>query len=152
MNLQLLSLSLSLRVYVQSSKLHNSLSAIEELKLLEDVSTLTPFPTVFDKASNPLAEQLKLISRLQQTAAQRGVTRDLYSAEYSSFDHHGGVIEPLDFMFGQLDDALAVYAAELKALGLWSSTTIVEVSEFGRTLYPNGNLGSDHGWAGHYFM
>lgn len=115
-----------------SSKLHASLSAIDEFKVLEDVSALTSFPN-----DNGLGNQLKLVSRLQQTAAQRGITRDLYSVGYSSFDHHGGLAGPLDSMFQQVDEALTAYSAELKALGLWDSTVLVEISEFGRTLYPS---------------
>ena len=48
-------------------------------------------------------------------------------------------------MFKAVDDALAAYVAEAKAIGVWESTILVQVSEFGRTMYPNGNAGSDHG-------
>jgi len=48
-------------------------------------------------------------------------------------------------MFQQVDDALAAYVEEAKAIGVWDSTIIVQASEFGRTLYPNGNDGTEHG-------
>ncbi|KAL7542977.1 hypothetical protein ACHAXR_013016 [Thalassiosira sp. AJA248-18] len=130
-----------------SSKMSSSLSIMDELREeLNGATAQTSFPKL-----NSLGDQLKMVSRLQQTAANRGVSRDLYSVEYGSWDHHGGLAGPLDSMFQQVDDALAAYAAELKQLGLWESTVLIETSEFGRTMYPNGNMGTDHGWAGHYF-
>ena len=51
----------------------------------------------------------------------------------------------------QVDDALGAFEKEMKAQGLWDQTTIVTVSDFGRTLSSNG-LGTDHAWGGHYFV
>lgn len=128
-----------------SSSMHQSFSVLDEIGIVEQVATVTDFPTVFEKEYNPLADQLKMVSRLQQAALQRGVTRDFYSVEYASWDHHGGVLGPQQTMFKAVDDALAAYVAEAKAIGVWESTVLVQVSEFGRTMYPNGNAGSDHG-------
>lgn len=131
-----------------SSKLHRTLSVNGELRegLEESASAVTSFPK-----ENPLGDQLEMVSRLQRVNAQRGVTRDLYNVHWGSFDHHGGLAEPLESMFLQVDEALAAYVEELKEHSLWESTVLIEVSEFGRTLYPNGNMGTDHGWGGHYF-
>ena len=134
-----------------SSSMHQSFSDLNEVGIVEQVSTVTDFPTIFNKEYNPLADQLKMVSRLQQTSLQRGVTRDFYSVEYGSWDHHRGVLGPQQTMFQTVDDALAAYVNEAKAIGVWESTVLVQVSEFGRTMYPNSNSGTDHGWAGHYF-
>merc|ERR1719361_3135879 len=40
----------------------------------------------------------------------------------------------------------------MKAQGIWSDTVFVTQSDFARTLDPNGNLGSDHAWAGQHFV
>ena len=45
----------------------------------------------------------------------------------------------------QLDDALAIFRADLKARRLWNSCTIVVISEFGRRVFENGSFGTDHG-------
>ena len=68
-----------------SDSLHKTISLMGELSVLQDVSATTTFPSY-----NYLGDQLKLVSRLQQTALQRGVTRDLYSVSYGSWDHHLG--------------------------------------------------------------
>jgi len=128
-----------------SSSMHQSFSVLDEVSTVEQIATVTDFPVMFEKIYNPLADQLKMVSRLQQTALQRGVTRDFYSVEYGSWDHHSGVLAPQQTMFKTVDDALAAYVTEAKAIGVWESTVLVQVSEFGRTMYPNGNAGSDHG-------
>ena len=51
-----------------------------------------------------------------------------------------------------LNDAVASFWAEIKAQGLANSVTVVQGSEFGRTITPNSNEGSDHAWGGNYFM
>ena len=37
-------------------------------------------------------------------------------------------------------------------MGVWDQVTLVSLSDFGRTLVPNTGGGSDHAWAGHYFV
>jgi len=128
-----------------SSKMHNTFSIMDELSIVDGITTATAFPVTFDKEHNSLADQLKMVSRLQQAALQRGVTRDFYSVGWGSWDHHSGVLGPQEAMFKQVDDALDAYVTEAKAIGVWESTILVQTSEFGRTLYPNGNAGTEHG-------
>ena len=40
----------------------------------------------------------------------------------------------------------------MKVQGIADSVTTIVGSEFGRTITPNSNLGSDHGWGGNYFI
>jgi len=37
-------------------------------------------------------------------------------------------------------------------LGLYKSMVLLQFSEFGRTLTPNTNSGTDHAWGGNYFL
>jgi len=43
------------------------------------------------------------------------------------------------------------FKKEMQAQGLWDSVTVVQASEFGRTLRFNG-LGTDHAWGGNTFI
>lgn len=43
---------------------------------------------------------------------------------------------------------LVAFKNDLQRIGLWNSTAIVLMSEFGRTVRENGNQGTDHGRAG----
>ena len=47
--------------------------------------------------------------------------------------------------------AMASFRDEMKLQGLWDNVTIVQASEFGRTLTTNG-LGTDHAWGGNTFL
>lgn len=47
-----------------------------------------------------------------------------------------------------LNLAIANFWAEMKAQGVEDQVTVIVGSEFGRTITPNANQGSDHAWAG----
>ncbi len=47
-----------------------------------------------------------------------------------------------------MNDALQQFIAELKAQGIFDNVVIVTHSDFARTLTPNSNAGTDHGWSG----
>ena len=50
-----------------------------------------------------------------------------------------------------VDQSLEALVAELKAQDAWKDTTIVALSDFGRTLTSNGK-GTDHAWGGNMFV
>ena len=56
------------------------------------------------------------------------------------------VDESLTVKFGGINSAIQAFVSELKVLGLWNNTTVVQFSDFSRTLNPNTGDGSDHGW------
>jgi uncharacterized protein (DUF1501 family) len=75
------------------------------------------------------------------------------AVEFSGWDTHanqgmeGGA---LDRLLGQLAGGLVDFK---KALGpVWADTTVVVMTEFGRTAHPNGTGGTDHGTAGAGFV
>ena len=51
----------------------------------------------------------------------------------------------------RLNDGIEKFVLEIKALGLWDWTTVVQFSEFARTLDPNSSEGVDHAWGGQHF-
>ena len=57
---------------------------------------------------------------------------------------------PLDRLLGQLADGLVALRTDMAAA--WADTTVVIVTEFGRTARPNGTGGTDHGTAGAGFI
>ena len=52
----------------------------------------------------------------------------------------------------RLNDGIEKFVLEIKALGLWDWTTVVQFSEFARTLDPNSSDGVDHAWGGQHFL
>jgi uncharacterized protein (DUF1501 family) len=75
------------------------------------------------------------------------------AVEFSGWDTHanqGLAGGPLDRLLGQLAEGLIAFRSEME--GAWSDTTVVVMTEFGRTARPNGTRGTDHGTAGAGFV
>ncbi|MSR22968.1 MAG: DUF1501 domain-containing protein [Gemmatimonadetes bacterium] len=75
------------------------------------------------------------------------------AVEFSGWDTHanqGMAGGPLDRLFAQLSEALITLKRDLGVA--WSDTTVVVMTEFGRTARPNGTGGTDHGTAGAGFV
>ena len=65
---------------------------------------------------------------------------------------HHNVLESLMNKFTSVNFALGKFVQEVKALDLWKNVTVVQFSEFGRTLHPNSGDGVDHAWGGNHFL
>jgi uncharacterized protein (DUF1501 family) len=96
------------------------------------------------------------ITPLMQAAARILRTNtgpNVAAVEFSGWDTHanqglaGGA---LDRLLGQLADGLTAFRTEMG--DAWSDTTVVVMTEFGRTARPNGSRGTDHGTAGAGFL
>jgi len=75
------------------------------------------------------------------------------AVEFSGWDTHanqGLAGGPLDRLLGQLAAGLEAFRAEMDTA--WRNTTVVVMTEFGRTARPNGTRGTDHGTAGAGFV
>jgi uncharacterized protein (DUF1501 family) len=71
------------------------------------------------------------------------------AVEFSGWDTHaaqGTAGGALDRLLGQLAEGLTAFRTDLG--GAWADTTVVVMTEFGRTARPNGSRGTDHGTAG----
>lgn len=96
------------------------------------------------------------ITPLMQAAA-RILKQDggpnIAAVEFSGWDTHanqGLAGGPLDRLLAQLAEGLMVFRTEME--GAWANTTVVIMTEFGRTARPNGTRGTDHGTAGAGFV
>ena len=78
---------------------------------------------------------------------------NIAAVEFSGWDTHanqglaGGA---LDRLLGQLAEGLMAFRTDMGAA--WANTTVVVMTEFGRTARPNGTRGTDHGTAGAGFI
>ncbi|HEY0670617.1 MAG TPA: DUF1501 domain-containing protein [Longimicrobiales bacterium] len=96
------------------------------------------------------------ITPLMQASARilrQNTGPNVAAVEFSGWDTHanqglaGGA---LDRLLGQLGEGLSAFRTEMGAA--WSNTTVVVMTEFGRTARPNGTRGTDHGTAGAGFV
>jgi uncharacterized protein (DUF1501 family) len=78
---------------------------------------------------------------------------NIAAVEFSGWDTHanqglaGGA---LDRLLGQLAEGLIAFRTDMGPA--WANTTVVVMTEFGRTARPNGTRGTDHGTAGAGFI
>ena len=78
---------------------------------------------------------------------------NIAAMEFSGWDTHanqglaGGA---LDRLLGQLAEGVMAFRTDMGTA--WSNTTVVVMTEFGRTARPNGTRGTDHGTAGAGFL
>ena len=96
------------------------------------------------------------VSSIMQAAA-RILRQDdgpnIAAMEFSGWDTHanqglaGGA---LDRLLGQLAEGLITFRTDMGPA--WSNTTVIVMTEFGRTARPNGTRGTDHGTAGAGFL
>ncbi len=74
---------------------------------------------------------------------------NIAAMEFSGWDTHanqGMVGGALDRLLGQLAEGLIAFREDMGPA--WGTTTVVVMTEFGRTARPNGTRGTDHGTAG----
>jgi len=121
----------------------------EELgKQLKTAKLKTSYPT--NEVS--LSRQLKQVARLIAARGERGAERDVFYVEIGGWDTHASVSQELNNRFGELNAALETFVSEMKAQGIFDSTTLLTHSDFARTLTPNSGDGTDHGWAGNHVI
>ena len=78
---------------------------------------------------------------------------NIAAMEFSGWDTHanqGMAGGALDRLLGQLAEGLAAFRTDMGSA--WQNTTVVVMTEFGRTARPNGTGGTDHGTAGAGFV
>jgi uncharacterized protein (DUF1501 family) len=111
------------------------------------VTINTPFP-----ASNPLGDQLLMVAKLIGLRNTLGLTRQIFFCNLGGFDTHGSQLETQIVLLQQLSQAVSAFYAATQELAVDSQVTTFTASEFGRTLSPNGNDGTDHAWGNHHFI
>lgn len=97
-----------------------------------------------------LGGSFKAIIEFMKSRHFRKVDREVYILKQSGYDHHSE--NAVSDLFKIANDAIVDFVNELKNQGLWQSTVLIMASDFGRSLNPNSNAGTDHAWGGNYFV
>jgi uncharacterized protein (DUF1501 family) len=112
--------------------------------------------TVFPNTG--LGNQLKQVAKimkLNQTAVQLNLRRQIFFCTLGGFDTHQDQPANQGSLFTQLSIAMKAFYDATVELGIASSVTTFTLSDFGRTLQPagaGGTVGTDHGWGNHQFV
>jgi cullin-associated NEDD8-dissociated protein 1 len=115
--------------------------------LLDGAALATNYPV----KDTSISKQLHQVARIIATREDRMAERDLFYVSLGGFDSHSDVIEILEELFKEIDDALRDFVAELEGQGVFDNVVVVTSSDFGRSLTSNGK-GTDHAWAGQHFV
>ncbi len=101
------------------------------------------------RAGDSTGEQLKSVARYMKSRHLRKVDREVYVVHQPGFDMHESHAT-LPSKFGEANGALSTFIEYLKRENLWDDTIILMGSDFGRSVAPNSNGGSDHAWGGKF--
>ncbi|KAL7541680.1 LOW QUALITY PROTEIN: hypothetical protein ACHAXR_011131 [Thalassiosira sp. AJA248-18] len=131
-------------------------TALFEHEQMELISTMPEFDIesygdgdAYEEGS--LGSSFRVIMEHIKSRHFRKVNREAYVLKHSaSFDMHGG--NGSNDLFSEVDDAVREFVFELKEQNLWDNVVLVMGSDFGRSLNPNSNGGTDHAWGGQYFV
>lgn len=99
-----------------------------------------------------LGSQLQQIARIIQVRRQLGMTRQIFFASLGGFDTHTVQLTTQENLFTQLSQALGAFYKATEELSVAGNVTTFTESDFSRTLQPNTNGGTDHGWGGHHLV
>ncbi len=100
-----------------------------------------------------LGSQLQTVAKIMSVQQALGVYRQVFFCQLGGFDTHGDQPQIQAALLQQLSQAVAAfYTATSQELGIGDKVVTFTASEFGRTLQPNGNNGTDHAWGGHHFV
>mmetsp|Transcript_11814 Transcript_11814/g.16547 ORF Transcript_11814/g.16547 Transcript_11814/m.16547 type:complete len:853 (-) Transcript_11814:109-2667(-) len=115
-------------------------------------ATLVSTETTAEFGDSSLEKKMKIISKMIKTYETRGVDSDVFYLSTGGWDTHSDVEGRLMSNFERVNAALTSFHDEMVAQEKWNKVTLVQASEFARTLTANSGGGSDHAWGGQYFM
>ncbi len=104
-----------------------------------------------DLVGNPLAAQLRIVSRMIAARSTLGAKRQVFFVSLTGFDTHDDQLVDQPQLHTQLGAALAYFNTNMQTLNTTDAVTTFTASDFGRTLTSNGD-GCDHGWGSHHFI
>ena len=99
-----------------------------------------------------LGSQLQTVAKIMSIRAALGIGRQIFFCQLGGFDTHGSQAPAQDPLLQQLSQALGQFYLALQEVGTDTNTVTFTASEFGRTLQPNGNAGTDHAWGSHHIV
>jgi len=107
----------------------------------------------FGSQSGSLANQLKQVATMiEHRAALGSPMRQIFFVSQGPYDTHSLQISKQEALLFELSSAMTSFYNATASLGVANNVTTFTLSDFGRTLRPNGTGGSDHGYGGHHLV
>ena len=118
--------------------------------LANALKNIPPLQTVFP--ANYLADQLKQVAQVIAAQSALGVKRQIFFCSYGGFDTHGDQLVQHVKLLSEVSQSMSAFYQATQELGVPNQVTTFTVSEFGRTLEPGSNGGTDHAWGNHQLV
>ena len=106
---------------------------------------LTPLATEFPNTG--ISKNLRMVAKSIAIAGGLGMSRQTYYVKLGGFDNHGELLNSQADRLSMLSAALGAFYEAMDELGVADNVTAFTISDFARTLTPNG-YGTDHAWGG----
>ncbi|MFK5925590.1 MAG: DUF1501 domain-containing protein [Desulfuromusa sp.] len=118
--------------------------------LFNGVASFSDFTSGVHETGVSVGKQLELVAQIlsirDNFPGQR--KRQIFFVNHHNWDTHASDNE---HQVGYLSDSLGAFDSAIASLGLTNQVTTFTISDFGRSLTPNG-AGTDHGWGNHAFV
>lgn len=127
---------------------HDFKDIIDKANFYNDAlaSSNDPFgPSAFPDTG--LGNQLRQVALTIASKDELGAKRQSFVVSQGGYDFHQRLLERQAPLLTELNDALVAFNSAMKAIGLHDNVVSYTASDFGRTIFSNGN-GTDHGWGG----
>jgi uncharacterized protein (DUF1501 family) len=128
--------------FLQRTALDAQMSSDKILEIARKYSSSVTYPP------GQLAASLNIIARM----IAGGLATRVYYASQGGFDTHANQSGAHARLMGELNDAIAAFASDLKQQGNFDRVLVMTFSEFGRRVAENANGGTDHGAAAPMFV
>jgi uncharacterized protein (DUF1501 family) len=116
-------------------------------KALASSQVTSPF------SSSLLGQQLQTVARIMKIQSVLGIGRQVFFCQLGGYDTHSTQLQTQAPLLADLSLSVSqFYTALSQELGIANKVVTFTASEFGRTLQPNGNGGTDHAWGSHHFV
>jgi uncharacterized protein (DUF1501 family) len=112
------------------------------------LSIAKKFPASVSYPQTGLGSSLSLVGRM----IAGGLATRVYYVSQGGYDTHTNQVQTHARLMGELNDALAAFAQDMKAQGNFGRVMLMTFSEFGRRVTQNASNGTDHGAAAPMFV
>jgi uncharacterized protein (DUF1501 family) len=125
--------------------------AVKFAQVLSDaLKNIAPLQTKFPVTD--LGQQLQQVAQVISARSALGVARQIFFCSYGGFDTHADQLPQQVQLLSTVSQGMSAFYQATQELGVANQVTSFTLSEFGRTLEPGSNGGSDHAWGGHQLI
>ncbi len=125
--------------------------AVKFAQVLSDA--LKNGPTLQTKfPATDLGQQLQQVAQVIAAQSALGVKRQIFFCATGGFDTHADQLPQQVQLLSAVSQGMSAFYQATQELGVANQVTTFTLSEFGRTLEPGSNGGSDHAWGSHQLV